>query len=365
MNIEWGTKGKASVLVDGQFGSTGKGLAAAYLSQFIKDLDVATTNAGAQAGHTTVLATGEKFICYHLPTTGVMRKESLVYVNAGSIIDLKSFAAEVEMLIDPKRIVVHPRAVVIEPEDTQAEHASGSATERSASTQKGVGHALTRKIMRKASLAKDFFVADFCGARVEALDLNHLLSLGHSVTVEVPQGFDLSLNHGLSYPYCTSRDCTVGAGLSDAGIHASFLGPTCMVVRTFPIRVGAIYNELQEKLGDSGPFHADSVELGWAKDFPGIEPERTTVTKRVRRIATWSDLQYRAALQMTRPTIVLLNFCNYLRSHVDFTLQIQRMERAHDDLDIHPELIFGFGAATSDVTLSFGKGINWFKNRSF
>ena len=59
--IEWGTKGKASVLVDGQFGSTGKGLAAAYLAEHIKQpLDVATTNAGAQAGQG---ATARRAVC--------------------------------------------------------------------------------------------------------------------------------------------------------------------------------------------------------------------------------------------------------------------------------------------------------------
>ena len=53
-NFEYIKNGKASVLVDGQFGSTGKGLLAAYLAlQPQNEVDIATTNASANAGHWT------------------------------------------------------------------------------------------------------------------------------------------------------------------------------------------------------------------------------------------------------------------------------------------------------------------------
>lgn len=359
--MEWGTKGKVSIIIDGQFGSTGKGLAAAYLAHRIEKLDIATTNAGANAGHTTRYVGGYEFVCFHLPTHGVVRTESLIYVNAGSILDPIVFPGEIYSCgVNPERIVVHPRAAIIMPEDSAAEHAAGSSTERLASTQKGVGAAISNKVMRRSRLAGDCKELLPSGVRVETLDLNSYLSLGHSITVEVPQGFDLSLNHGLSYPYTTSRDCWVGSGLNDAGINPRFLGPVCMTVRTFPIRVGNIVNEIGETLGTSGPFYPDSTELSWERDFPGVEPERTTVTKRIRRIASFSVQQYARACSFNQPDIIFLNFCNYLKSSIDLTLLVQKMERVHVDVGIDPVIIFGFGPCVEDVTDDYRRALDWY-----
>src|SRR5690349_21312375 len=155
--LQWGVHGKASVLIGGQFGSEGKGLAAAYLAaKHLQDIDVdvATTNAGAQAGHTTRFADGRKFVCFHLPTTGVIRKNAASYINAGSIIDPVSLRAEIEAC-GVRNLVIHPRAAVITDENRATERGNGSSTERTASTQKGVGAAIADKIMRRAKLAGD------------------------------------------------------------------------------------------------------------------------------------------------------------------------------------------------------------------
>lgn len=44
-------KGRVNILLDGQFGSTGKGLFAEYISKHNR-IDIAITNAGPNAGHT-------------------------------------------------------------------------------------------------------------------------------------------------------------------------------------------------------------------------------------------------------------------------------------------------------------------------
>ena len=76
--------------------------------------------------------------------------------------------------------------------------------------------------------------------------------------LEVSQGFDLSLNHGTEYPYCTSRDITVGMALNSAGCPPSMLGNVIGSFRTYPIRVGNVEG------GNSGPCHHDQTEITWA-----------------------------------------------------------------------------------------------------
>lgn len=366
--MKWAEKGKAAVLVGGQFGSEGKGAIAAWLglNACPDGVDVATTNAGAQAGHTTQFADGRKFVCYHLPTVGVVRPESTIYVNGGSIIDVDQLKREVANILPfagvYDRFVVHPRASIITAEaKAAAKDIEQSPGIRYGAIQKGVGHTLAGKILRKALIASgEPRLSPF----VRVIDLNRALTVGRTVTVEIPQGTGLGLVHGHEYPYTTSRDCWVGAGLNDAGIHPSFLGKTCMVVRSFPIRVGHFFNEMGEKLGDSGPWYPGSVELDWARDFPGVEPERTTVSKRIRRIATWSDEQYATALRLNRPDIVALTFCDYFKTAEVFSRHLHNMVRIECDVLGHStEHLFSYGPNQEDITASPNRVDAWLETR--
>lgn len=367
--IEWGIPGKASVLVDGQFGSTGKGLAAAWLAAKADHVDIATTAAGAQAGHTTKYRDGREFVCFHLPTTAVaLHNEAvLAYINAGAIVSLRDLEQEMwDCRMPPIAVQVHPRAAVISDEHRTAEREASASTTKLASTQKGVGAALADKIWRRSPLIGGSELPNWL--QVGPIDLNDKLISGKSVIIETPQGTDLGINHGYSYPHCTSRDCYVTSSLEYAGVHPHFLGPVAMVVRTFPIRVGHIVNELGETVGTSGPFYPDSSELDWERDLPGIEPERTTVTKRVRRIATWSDQQYEHALKLNRPSIVVLTFCNYLKSGDEFMRLRRRMRQIEHSCGwrwnqmVHA---YSFSPFTDDVTTDLEEAISWFDTRNF
>jgi len=289
--------GQASVIVGGQFGSEAKGLAAAIVAEhadlaFTGGKLICTTNAGAQAGHTTVLEDGRKFVCYHLPTIGVLRRDSQIYINAGSIIDPKLLVLEIRDVCAITgeavshmmgRIIIHPAAAVISSHHKDIE---ATITTHLGSTRKGVGAALCDKIMRKQGGTigdhpdiKEYF-------KIMPLPLMEHMDEGYAVTVEIPQGTGLSINSNQYFwPRCTSRDCWVGQGLTDAGINPYYLANVLMVVRTMPIRVGHIYDDNGKMIGNSGPFYSDSKELDWARDLPGVEPEITTVTKRQRRIA--------------------------------------------------------------------------------
>jgi adenylosuccinate synthase len=86
-----------------------------------------------------------------------------------------------------------------------------------------------------------------------------------------------------------------------------------MTMRTYPIRVGNIYKNdhpTEGMIGWSGPWYHDQRELQW-RDL-GLSPETTTVTKRPRRVASFSFVQYRTAVRALRPDYVFLNFVNYM-----------------------------------------------------
>lgn len=318
-------RGKASFLVGGQAGSEGKGAAAAFVATHLagrrEAFDIVTTNAGAQAGHTST-HDGVTKVVFHLPTAALYgvrdevtgRTPPLSYLNAGSIIDPVGLLRELDE--NPEvacNFRIHPNAAVITEDCRAAEMRDDSAQTKIASTRKGVGEALSRKVLRSGMIAKDHPVLS---RWVRRIDLNKQMQRGASVLVEVPQGHSLSLD-GPMYPHTTSRNCTVGQAMSDAGIHPHFYHASMMVIRTFPIRVGnipadnpnaALFDNTNK--GFSGPHFPDQREISW--DDLGVQAEITTVTKRVRRVFTFSEQQVQEAIAQTRPAIIYLTFCDYV-----------------------------------------------------
>lgn len=344
--------GRLNITLDGQFGSTGKGLLNAYIAiRAARKPDICISNAAPNAGHTYVdPRSGDKRTTFHLPVSGVLCPDSLIYLCAGSIIDPELLARELaEFDIDPARIIIHPRAAIVLPEHCKREQDSASGTTALASTRKGVGAALADKIARTHGMrtAAQYYAHHAHHFSIRVLDLDQDLSRGATALMEVPQGFGLSINHGLSYPHCTSRDLTVAAALNDAGVHPVRLGHVTVALRSFPIRVGNITDDQGREIGHSGPFYHDSTEIGW--DDLGVVPERTTVTKRIRRIATFSQHQYADMLRQLRPDTILLNFCNYLRSEQEAQALLDAMAATENACGITPARLYGLGPACNDV----------------
>ena len=238
--------------------------------------------------------------------------------------------------IDPNRVIIHERCAIIEDIDILRERDDNSFATKIASTQSGVGSALSRKINRESKLAQGSpELQSFLGE----LDLHYYMDQGCTVLMEVPQGFDLSISTGYAYPYCTSREITVSAALADAQVHPSYLGKVCVCLRTYPIRVGHIVKN-QKELGNSGPFYPDSEETDW--DTIGVDAELTTVTKRVRRVATFSMQQYKRMLNYLRPDYILMNFSNYMFDEELSVLLEETPEVSH----------LGFGPYIEDIKLN-------------
>jgi len=366
-------RGKMSFILGGQFGSEGKGAASAWaVTELVKTgraFDIITTNAGVQSGHTSIHE-GKKRVLFHLPTAA-MFCDAPVHLNAGSIIDPDVLFREFDENPDFRythRLTIDPFAAVVTQECRDAEMANDSAQTKIASTRKGVGQALARKVLRSGMVAKDHprlqpFIFQF--------SMNDDLSKGASILAEVPQGVSLSLNGGF-YPHTTSRDCTVAQAASDAGIHPHFVGQTMLVLRTFPIRVGNINRtaeEIRETMtayeskdpeqykGYSGGVYPDQYEISF--DDLGVEAEITTVTKRVRRIFTWSDQQVVDAIRVSRPSVIFLSFCDYLRGDGqagqpyitdELVRKVRGLCRAEGLGNV--EVLTAFGPTTADVRVN-------------
>lgn len=328
--------GKLNMMLGGQLGSEGKGDLASYIGA-MNHIDITISNASSNAGHTFYYH-GRKCVVKHLPVSGIINDRSTIYLCAGAIISVKTLLDEMDRYgVDPDRVSIHPRAAIITDDDVAHERDNSSSVAKIASTQSGVGAALVNKIKRSAKLAGS---TPELASMVRELDIHQYLNEGCTVFMEVPQGFDLSLN-GPFYPYCTSRDVTVSSAMNDANVHPSYLGKVAVCLRTFPIRVGNIVVDGKE-IGFSGPFYDDSVETSW--EAIGVEAELTTVTKRVRRVATFSMKQYRRMLSILRPDYILLNFANYM-SRADLAELLEKC----------PEIThLGFSEHYKDIVLNNG-----------
>lgn len=306
--------GKANVVIDGQWGSTGKGKLCGYLAlQY--DIQVAICNFMSNAGHTWVGDGGEKVITCQLPTS-LINVDCKLLINPGAAITISQLNTELEMYQKYKvadRLMIHPNASIIEEIDREAEN---SDLKKISSTLKGCGGSLSRKVLRKAQIAQNIpELKKYLGDTTRFV--NTCLARGETIMVEGAQGFDLSLNHGFQYPYCTSRDVTTMSILNDSGIPFTHLGDVYGCIRTYPIRVGDMFSDKGEKIGTSGPFHTDQTEVTWEelKRSSGSNvdlQERTTVTKKIRRIFTFSKLQYKRFLMVCSPDYIFVNFINHL-----------------------------------------------------
>ena len=308
------TPGKVNVVLDGQWGSTGKGKLFGYLNE-TEQIGMSICDFSPNAGHTFITRDGRTFVSKILPVGAWYGGEALIGPHA--VFDPARLKEEVQSARanrgDPDwHPYVHEHACIVRPEDAELERAS---LNHIASTMQGSAAAKVRKIMRDPT-AKNLAGNSGCCPNEWILTSGHYLAkvhaaieLGKVVLAETAQGFDLSLNWGNKWPYVTSRDCLVGRTLDNAGVSPKKLGKVVGSLRAHPIRVGNTPG------GCSGPFYHDQYELSWAEvsEMAGMPvEERTTVTKRVRRIFTWSWVQFDNFMRMVEPDFLFLNFVNYL-----------------------------------------------------
>lgn len=340
-------QGRANVIIDGQWGSSGKGKLAGYLYDNYA-IDVAVCDYMPNAGHTVFLRNGKSLVFRQLPV-GAAYINTKCLIGPHAAIDVALFNDEMDVVKDTLGFVpdvtIHPLAVVIRPEDRAAEQRDRGFI---ATTAKGGHAATTHKIMLSgAHLAMN---EPALAPHVNDTQQLAVDAIGHGKTllVETAQGFDLGLNHGWAYPYVTGRDCMVGRALDNAGVPVRHCGSIIGCLRTFPIRVGNTED------GESGPCYADHSEIGWDEVSASagcLVKEMTTVTKRVRRVFGFSWLQLARFMRHVQPTHLFLNFVNYLDNRpAECERMLERIATTARLMDCELTLL-GTGKGASDMEL--------------
>lgn len=311
----------AYLILDGAWGSCGKGSLAGKLA-LDRRPDVIVCNFGPNAGHTFIGNDGKSIMTQQVPT-GAVHRDARILIGPGAMVDPTILAKELEMLKDygvSERLFIHPRAAVVLPIDKERE----GGLVKIGSTRKGTASAACRKIMRvdegypriaAECIGRDGdlgVIGDHTIFTVEQYD--SIIANARTIQIESAQGVELSLARGMSYPTCTGRDVTPEQILNDVAVPHRFLRETNLVIRTFPIRVGNEYDKDGNEIGHSGPVFPDQLEMTWEQisELAGVPLlERTTVTKKVRRIFSFSKDQLAHALYLAGPCNIFLNYMNY------------------------------------------------------
>ena len=295
------------VLVGGQIGSEGKGHIASYLA---REYQVLVRVGGPNAGH-RVFASPAPYTHHQLPSGTTRNPLARLVIAPGAVLNADVLLREIaDCKVDSERLLIDPQAMIISGEDIRREK---RLAERISSTGQGVGAATSRRILdrgkRSTKLAKDIkTLGPYIHPTWEVLEKAY--SRGDRILLEGTQGTGLSLYHG-DYPFVTSRDTTVGGCLSEAGISPSRIRKVIMVCRTYPIRVQ------NPRRGTSGPL---SQEISWEIvsarcQIPAGQlqrTEKTSTTKRKRRVGEFDWLLLKKASALNGPTDIALTFADYL-----------------------------------------------------
>jgi adenylosuccinate synthase len=319
------------VVVGGQYGSEGKGHIAAYLSP---DYDVLVRVGGPNAGHTVSSRSG--VYTYHQLPSGSKDTNAKILLGPGMTINVRKLLKEIkECGVTSDRLFIDPQAMIIEAEDIRSER--GEIVGTIGSTGQGGGFAAARRIKRsgKIRLARDIpslkpYVGvgpRYRGSTVAQLEKAY--RLGESILLEGTQGSGLSLLHG-EYPHVTSRDTNVAGCLMEAGISPARVRKVLMVVRSTPIRVADPDGDGTHTSG----YMKREIDFETVAKQARLDPrevlkyEKTSTTKRKRRVAWFDWEKFHLACQLNAPTDIVLTFADYIDAQ---NRDARRFEQLTDD----------------------------------
>lgn len=320
-------KGKLTVLVGGQYGSEGKGAIAAHVAN---EYDVHVRVGSPNAGH-TLYWKGEKHVMQSIPCGWINPKAGVV-IGRGALLNMKQFMKELVHIMQyypdfMDRLYIDPEAGVLDEKFHEQEGGTlGEMHRRIGSTGEGVGPARVARINRDPAQFRQFknvaeeYGLEKCMCKNTPAFIAAAQDCGKNVLIEGTQGSGLSLLHS-HWPYCTSIDTNAAGIISEVGIAPYRVTDVLMVVRTYPIRVA----------GNSGPMNG---EITWEELSnrlgKNMVPEKTTVTKKVRRIAEWDDDLFRQAYLLNAPTELALTFADYIDPEIYGTTDPEKLKNSAD-----------------------------------
>jgi len=195
----------ADVIVDLQYGDSGKGKIANHLTQKNDYTHVVRYNGGNNAGHTIYLH-GKKIITHAIPV-GVLHGIKSI-IGPGCVLNVKHFFNEIEELISSSVKVDGLIKIAGNTHIITDEHLNeDSADTKIGTTRKGNGPAYRDKYSRKGIRACD--VPELKPYIIDLYEEFHGIEKC-KILFEGAQGFNLDIDWG-DYPYVTSSHCTAGS----------------------------------------------------------------------------------------------------------------------------------------------------------
>jgi len=344
------------IVVGLQAGSEAKGKLISVLKVQYKAL----VRTGAPNAAHVSYAGGIPYTWHQLPAGTMNFPNAKIVLGANAQIDHKYLCREIQFMKDHNawlgpdgkpRLVIDNNATLIDPIDKIAEnggrmpdcgqmyyeptkceeHAKmggtcagcpklpqDSAWMKLGSTTSGSGANAIRRILRGTKMARmagqvedvvpmryaneDSVTKEFACDTVALL--GGMVDRGEDILLEGTQGIILSLYHGYRGK-TTSRDTTPATWCSEAGISPLSVRDVYGVARVYPIRVA----------GESGPMSGKEITWDDVTRLAGSSTrleEKTSSTKRVRRVFLFGDDDFRKALCTTRPNRLCLTFVDYI-----------------------------------------------------
>lgn len=294
-----------TVVIGGQFGSEGKGKTTSLLARDFGEKCAVVRSGGPNSGHMTY-EHGREY-CLRLIPSGVVYGHRL-FLAPAAVVDLEVLRFEIkEYGVSPDQLSVDPFSVII---TAQMKKAEKELTQSISSTGSGTGVATAYKAMRKSDtkLVKDVLSDNtWLKPYVRGVinEIQDLIDHGYHIILEGTQGFGLSLHHSRMFPKTTSKDTTAAQFVMEAGLSPLLIDQVVMVIRSFPIRV---YGKQSGPLKNEITWDLLRQESGYPCDIT----ERTTVTRKVRRVARFDMQLVLDACRVNRPTHLVIHGLDYL-----------------------------------------------------
>lgn len=294
-------KGGVCAVVGAQFGSEGKGVVVNHIA---RKYGAHVRTGGPNAGH-TFFHEGRVHKVQQLPCGWTNPGASLV-IGPGAVLNMDILNAEVDLVEEMgynvrDRVFIDARAGIL----TEAHHleeggVDGEIHQRIGSTGEGVGACRHARMFRNPEKFRQYDdIADTHS--YPSMLTDRFLERSPTILLEGTQGFGLSLTHG-EWPKVTSSDTTAAQLLADAGVAPTRLDRVILVARSMPIRVA----------GNSGNLAGETTWEQLSARLGRTVLERTTVTKKVRRIGHWDHDLMDAAVRVNGATEIALTFADYI-----------------------------------------------------
>lgn len=309
-------------IFDGQAGSCGKGKVCGEFA-LSENIDIAIANNLPNAGH-SFSCDNKKRIFRYIPVSAV-NPNTILFIGAGSGINMEVLEEEYYSnfdILDGREIYVHPSVCLIEDRHIEYE----KAHIRTGSTFKGCGAYLAERGIRDPQL-KPFKGFKNIKPSSEYTEIIHDSIVNNKkILLEGSQGTDLSL-YSKHYPHVTGRPVSVAQMFADSEIPICRLNKSIMVIRPFPIRIS---NDTELGININSGNYGNSKEFSWNQVSSAAEmgqyplvvdddsaantdlTEKTTVTRKPRRIFDIDINQLKDTIFKNEPTSIYLNFFQYL-----------------------------------------------------